>query len=135
MARFYIDEDVARAVAVALFDRGHYMVSTDEMGLKGQSDSKQLRWATSERRILVTCNRRDFELLHEALVVWMVPERAPDTLIHAGILAIPNVGGRVAHNQADAIDEFIVAVSDARNHLFRLHSNGTWTQWDDGDRQ
>ncbi len=69
MSRVYSDEDLARAVAVALSARGHDVVSTDEVQLKGRSVPKHLLWAASKRRLRVTSIRRHFELRHETRFV------------------------------------------------------------------
>jgi hypothetical protein len=61
MARFYLDEDVNEKVAPRLAARGHDVKTTTEAGNKNASDPDQLKFATSENRIIITNNRADFE--------------------------------------------------------------------------
>ena len=62
--RFFTDEDVYRAVTVALRRAGLDAVSTSEAGRLGQSDESQLQWATNEGRVIVTFNVAHFTKLH-----------------------------------------------------------------------
>ena len=60
--RYLLDEDVHPAVAEAARALGLDVVSVHELGRRGGDfpDEAQLRYAASERRILVTRNRDDF---------------------------------------------------------------------------
>ncbi len=51
--RFFTDEDVYGAVAVALRRANIDARSTPEVGHRGQSDESQLDWATAEGRVMV----------------------------------------------------------------------------------
>lgn len=62
--RFFTDEDVYGAVAVALRRTGIDAVSAPEAGRLGESDESQLRWAADESRVLVTFNVAHFASLH-----------------------------------------------------------------------
>ena len=62
--RVYLDEDVYHAVAVGLRRRGFDVLTTVEAGNRGKGDDEQLRFATAERRVLVTFNRGHFARLH-----------------------------------------------------------------------
>lgn len=62
--RFFTDEDVYGAVAVALRRTGIDAVSTPEVGRLGESDESQLRWAAGEGRVLVTFNVAHFASAH-----------------------------------------------------------------------
>ncbi len=79
--KFYLDEDLAPAVALALRQRGIDAVSAHDVRNLGLGDTEQLAFAARYRRCLVTGNARDFRSLgHEA-----VARQAP----HAGIVVCP----------------------------------------------
>src|SRR5206468_1368772 len=76
--RFFTDEDIYGAVAVALSRAGFDAVSTPETGRLGTSDESQLDWAAGEGRVLVTFNVAHFARLH---TTWLRQGRH-----HAGIV-------------------------------------------------
>lgn len=77
--RLYLDEDSSdTALLRALRLRGVDVVGAPECGMRGQSDEEQLRWATSQQRVLYSWNRRDFYKIHSDLM------RAGQS--HAGIV-------------------------------------------------
>jgi len=79
--KFYLDEDLTPAIAVALRTRGVDAVSSHEGGNVGLGDKEQLVFATRQGRCLVSGNARDFRSLgHDA-----VEQRRP----HAGIVLCP----------------------------------------------
>lgn len=132
MAKFYLDEDVTRLITTDLRALGHDAASTDELGRKGQTDPKQLWFAATERRILVTCNRRDLVLLHEAWVVWQMPGGGTRPT-HEGLLVIPNAGGALASAHADSIHRLLERDTDLRNRLLLLQPDGRWSEWQEPD--
>jgi len=77
-AQIYIDEDVDVLVATLLSARGLDATTAREEGMLGESDSKQLIFAVSFNRCLLTHNRLDFEKLHINYLT--------NNQIHAGIL-------------------------------------------------
>ena len=76
--RFFTDEDIYGAVAVALRSGGFDAVSTPETARLGESDESQLLWAADEGRVLVTFNVAHFAGLHSE---WIQQERH-----HSGIV-------------------------------------------------
>lgn len=84
--KFYLDEDLAPAIAVALGKKGVDAISAHEVGKLGLGDAEQLVLATRQGRCVVSGNARDFRSLgHDA-----VEQRRP----HAGIvLCSPRVHG------------------------------------------
>lgn len=88
--RFYVAEDPHQRLAGELRPLGIDALATVEAGNKGWSDPRQLAFATDGARILITCNRNDFELLHEALVLWSRRPGHKGIQSHAGILFIPS---------------------------------------------
>ena len=86
--RFYLDEDLAPAIAVGLRKRGIDAVSAHEVGNIGLGDTEQLAFAAGQRRCLVSKNARDFSRLGHAAIDQEHP--------HAGIvLCPPRIGGNV----------------------------------------
>lgn len=85
--KFYLDEDLAPAIAVALRARGVDAVSAHEVGNVELGDKEQLVFATRQGRCVVSGNARDFRSLGRDAV----EQRRP----HAGIvLCPPRIHGR-----------------------------------------
>ena len=59
----YLDEDVSVLVADLLRARGFVATTTQEAGNLGCSDRRQLEYAISQEKTLLTHNRADFEAL------------------------------------------------------------------------
>ena len=62
--RLYIDHDVDVGLAERLRRRGHDVLTTLEASNTEASDESQLAFATTQERIFLTHNRRDFRRLH-----------------------------------------------------------------------
>ena len=62
--RFFTDEDVYGAIAVALRRVRIDACSTPEVGRRGQSDQSQLEWAMAEGRVFFTFNVAHFGEIH-----------------------------------------------------------------------
>jgi len=62
---FHLDEHCPSAVADGLRRRGIAVSTTGEAGLFGASDEQQLAFASSRRRVFVTCDA-DFLRLHHS---------------------------------------------------------------------
>ncbi|MBI5696507.1 MAG: DUF5615 family PIN-like protein [Nitrospirae bacterium] len=61
----YLDEDIPGPLCRALTNRGVDVLTTAEAGNLGRTDTFQLAFAAKHGRILVTCNKKDFVLLHK----------------------------------------------------------------------
>jgi predicted nuclease of predicted toxin-antitoxin system len=86
MASFYLDNDVSLRLVPLLVAVGHGVTDARSSGLTGATDDTQLLFAAREGRVLVTYDRRDFALLHDAWLTWTASfglELPP----HSGILA------------------------------------------------
>ena len=68
MLKLYLDEDVPEAVATGLRLRGYDVVTVREAGRKGLSDIEQLKYASSEKRVVFTFNVADFCEMHSKLM-------------------------------------------------------------------
>jgi hypothetical protein len=87
VAAFYLDNDVSLELALLLRARGHDVTSTRDLGAFRAGDVDQLLTAVRNGWVLLTHNRRDFTLLHDAWRVW---PRAFNLSLpaHRGILAL-----------------------------------------------
>src|SRR4051812_47512095 len=54
MLRFHLDENMDYAIAVGLRARGIDTTTTEETGLGGASDERQLEFGVSQQRVIVT---------------------------------------------------------------------------------
>jgi hypothetical protein len=80
--RLYLDEDIqAQALLAGLRARAVDVVTTSEAGRAVTDDESQLAFATTEGRVLVTCNVVDFPRIHGQ---WLALEKE-----HAGIVIVP----------------------------------------------
>ena len=110
MARFYSNENFPRQVADELAQRfGHEVLTAAGAGKANHSisDEEVLSFAASERRILLTHNRRHFIRLHRAF---------PG---HAGIVVCtfdPDFPG-----QARRIDEAVEKENEMAGRLIRVN--------------
>src|SRR5438552_12793435 len=64
MALLYADEDFHYGVVERLRHRGHDVVTVQEVGRQGGSDTQVLADATAAGRAVLTFNRRHFKRLH-----------------------------------------------------------------------
>jgi predicted nuclease of predicted toxin-antitoxin system len=79
--KFYLDEDLTPAIAVALRKRAVDAVSAHEVGRMGLGDAEQLAFAAGQGRCLVSANARDFRRLGRDAIEQGRP--------HAGIVLCP----------------------------------------------
>lgn len=78
--KFYLDEDLAPALAIALRRKGIDAVSAHEVGMLQIPDSEQLAFAGHKGRCIVTRNARHFVILARDAIDRQAP--------HAGILLV-----------------------------------------------
>lgn len=79
--RLLLDEHVSRTIAEQLRQRGHDVLAVSEAGLTQQPDDEVFRWATGQRRALVTADYKDFRLLHQR---WLANGER-----HYGLVLVP----------------------------------------------
>lgn len=80
--RFYLDQDLSDAIAIAARALGIDVVSSHTCGKDGVSDDAQLAYAATEGRCIVTANRADLY----ALAI----EYAHTGRMHSEILPLPS---------------------------------------------
>ena len=89
--RFYADEHVAPAVIAGIRRRGGDIVTVQEAGLRGESDEKQLSYARSSGRVILTQDtdflRLHNEGRHHSGIIY-APMRLPVGEIIRGLLLI-----------------------------------------------
>ena len=88
MADLYFDADVRPSFRLLLEDRGHDVITTQELGRLPAPDAEQLVTATQLGRILVTHNGKDFRTLCQAWPTWR-RVWGLEPAEHAGVIAIP----------------------------------------------
>ncbi|HLY66059.1 MAG TPA: DUF5615 family PIN-like protein [Chloroflexota bacterium] len=119
MASFYLDHDVYQTLPAILKPLGHDAVTSLQLGQATARDPRQLLTAARQDRVLVTHNRKDYELLHEAWALWPAP------LDHAGILIIPQQRWTVTQT-AENIDGFIQLGQPLVNQLYLWTPSQGW---------
>jgi len=62
--RWHLDEQVDRAIAQGLKQRGIDVTTTPEVGILGAADAEQLAFAISQERVIFT-HDEDFLILHQ----------------------------------------------------------------------
>jgi predicted nuclease of predicted toxin-antitoxin system len=63
--KLYLDENVPEAIGAAMRLRGYDVTTVRDAERKGVSDLDQLRYASLQKRVLITFNVADFVKLHE----------------------------------------------------------------------
>ena len=108
MARLYSDEQYPYPVVELLRALGHDILTVQEAGKANQGipDSDVLAFASSEKRAVITENRKDFFRLHRI---------QPD---HAGIIACTN--DRDWKALANRINLAIIAEESLQGKLIRI---------------
>ena len=71
MADFYADQNISLDLIALLRGRGHTAVTARNLGLERARDDEHLLVAAERDRLLLTYNRDDFELLHDAWHRWL----------------------------------------------------------------
>jgi hypothetical protein len=81
LPELYIDEDAqSNALIRALRSRGVPLLTTSEAGMSKQTDEEQLRFATSQNRVLLTSNIAEFARMHRD---WLAGGKS-----HSGIILV-----------------------------------------------
>ncbi|MBI2938804.1 MAG: DUF5615 family PIN-like protein [Chloroflexi bacterium] len=122
MGDLYLDNDVSLRLAPLLRGAGHRVTTTRVLGLSAAPDDAQILTAARNGWILVTYNRRDFTMLHDAWLTW--PPAFGLTLPRRpAIIALDHAPPDA---QFSALDAFLAATppSACANELFWWHGSG-----------
>lgn len=128
MAAFYLDEDVSEDLVPLLAQRGHFVATTTGERRKGIPDPRQLLYAVTSGWTLVTYNRGDYELLHDAWLMWA--HEWGVRRMHHGILSVQPVPKGEVERIASAIHN-LVHEPDVRlaNSLYNWGQISGWRRW------
>jgi len=129
MGRVYLDEGLSSITDTRLTRLGEDVVDARSIVRHGTSDHHHLAVATLLNRVLVTYNRADFELLHNAWRDWSARFGRPPLATHAGILVVPQPPVMIPNIAADLIHSFLndQTTGSLANRLY------VWTVEDDWD--
>ena len=130
MAELYFDHNISRDVRVLLEQSGHRVLATREIGHERLPDDAQLLFAAKSGRIIVTHNRNDFQMLHDAWLTW--PAAFGMSLpAHPGVLVLDQAPSTTL---ATVLVDFLDATAAERiaNALFWWHRHDGWRQRDTG---
>ncbi|HJQ02079.1 MAG TPA: DUF5615 family PIN-like protein [Jatrophihabitans sp.] len=101
--RLLLDKMLSGDIAAQLRAKGHDLTAVvDDLALVGISDEDLLAYASSDQRVLVTANVRDFASIH---AVWSNHGRN-----HAGLIYVVN---RVFPNDRSFVGAIVTALDDA----------------------
>lgn len=100
MARFLVDEDLARSVTRALATAGYDVCDVRDVGLRGHADEHVFAFAVAQRRVLLTADLGFANLLAFPLGS------------HAGILVARFPNELAAHELANALVTTLALLSD-----------------------
>lgn len=121
MAVIYLDNDVAVLTATLLQTRGHTTWTARDKALRAAGDEVQLLTAAQQQWVLLTHNRKDFVLLHNAWHAWSTAWGvAPH---HSGILIVPQWH---AAQIAQQVDTFLVFGVPLVNTLYEWRAGRGW---------
>ena len=123
MASFYTDHDVALQVAVLLRAHGHMALTARAIGLERAGDHEHLLTAAQRGWILVTHNRQDFFLLHDAWRRWLQVLNV--SVVHAGILILPH---GLPRQTVQLLEDFLLSGLPLSNELYVWRPLSGWTQ-------
>lgn len=122
MASFYLDHDVPAAIRLALQAFGRDAITSRDLHTERANDAEQLFTAAHHGRILITHNRRDFELLHHAWRLWSAP------ITPAGILVIQQ-GRWSAAEAAEELHDFVGSGQMLTNELYGWSPSRGWVRF------
>ena len=127
LAILYLDEDVSHHIGTRLEITGHTIYTTYQQGRAETSDGGQLLYAATYVWTIVSHNREDFELLHDAWLRWTQAWSLSSQ--HPGILVISQ---RVSnHDNATVIDTLLSAHPNLDNQLFGYNTpSQAWHLYD-----
>lgn len=126
MPILYLDEDVKYEIAHLHVAPDRSIRTARDEGRLRASDPFQLIYAAEQGWTVVTCNRADYHLLHDAWLLWSY--RWGMAQMYAGILALDQ--GHPTTVMVDAINRLLNAAPSFVNAMFDWTAqNGIWTPY------
>ena len=124
MADVYFDEDVWLALAADFRAHNHDVATYRDYGLTRASDALHHLTATQQQRVLITFNREDYELLHDAWHYWTAAWNTSNQ--HSGIIVADQTVPRPVH--AVSIHSLLSSDLPLANRLYEWRGgrNGGW---------
>jgi hypothetical protein len=122
VASFYTDHDVALQLAMLLRQHGHMAFTARDIGLERAGDHEHLLTAAQRGWILVTHNRQDFFLLHDAWRRWFPVFNV--SAVHAGILVLPH---GLPSQTVQRLEDFLLSGLPLSNELYVWRPMSGWT--------
>jgi hypothetical protein len=122
MADFFLDHNANQGIVAELTARNHSVVTAIGQRRDRASDPEILLSSVRERRTVITYNRGDFRMLHDAWLRWGMSPR------HYGILIIPQ--GWTPTQAAEEISRMVASRPGLRNELWDWRPSTGWTQFD-----
>jgi hypothetical protein len=126
VASIYLDNDVAFPLATLLRSRGHEVTTTLELGRTRAHDHLQLLLAAHNAWLLVTHNRRDFILLHDAWRLWS--EYWQITPRHGGIVVLPQNQHWTVRDMSRQLDILFAGGYPLVNEFYDWRVQGAWVR-------
>lgn len=126
MPILYLDEGVKdEIVHLLVAPERSSRTARDERRLRA-SDAFQLIYAAEQGWTIITCNRDDYHLLHDAWLLWS--HRWGMTRMHAGILALDQ--GHPTTVMVEAINSLLEIAPPLVNAMFDWTArDGLWRQY------
>lgn len=125
MAIFYMDENVSSLLDDALRSYGHAVFATYDEGRAGATDGSQLLYAADRGWIVLTHNRADFILLHDAWHLWAHTWHVAPK--HAGIIVLEPVR-HPQYTEIAALIDALYRQHPIENTLFDWKPATGWTR-------
>lgn len=122
MADFYLDHNAKQQIAYELLARGHTAVTAISQNRDRASDPENVLTAVRQAHIVVTYDRDDFRMLHDAWIRWQT------TPAHFGILIIPQQWS--SEYAAEQIGVLVRSHPTLRNELWEWRASSGWTRFD-----
>ncbi len=123
MAIFYADENVSSLLSTALHAHGHTVFATFDEGRAGATDGSQLLYAADREWIILTHNRADFIMLHDAWHLWARAWHVESE--HAGIVVLEPVRSP-RHAEIAALIHDVCQRHPLTNTLFAWQRTTGW---------
>lgn len=123
MAEFYVDHCVPISLAPLLRTYSYGARAARDEGLAGATDDEHLLFAALNGCILVTFNRKDFELLHGAWQRWS--QAWGVSARHSGIIILDTASDT---HLAQELDRFVRARPQLEDEFYRWRARHGWSR-------